>query len=721
MIRAAAAGLTGLLAAALLAGPAQAAIALPQGTAGQKAALPGFALGGPVTLSADSLSYDENAGIVVAEGNVEVGFGTRTVRADRIRYDATTGEAEFMGHVRYQDAGDAFAFDRMVINIRTETGILYNGSIHLATNNYQLASERFEKTGPRTFVIRKGSLTTCPCDPEPDWKLMVGRSRVTIDGYAVAKDVTFKVRGVPVLWLPWAAFPVKLTRQSGLLLPSFLHSGTRGYVLSLPYYWAINRWSDATFTLDAMSRRGYRPEVEYRYVLNQASEGAARASVYHDRETRNTRYRFYGENVLQYAEDWTANAKWDVVSDNVYYRDLVDADLLRTARAVASSGFVASRSTHGSQALAVDWVQDHQGTPQDNVVQRLPEYSATVLQREIAKTGINAGGDFRAVYFYRDAGNRELRARGLVSLERPLTLYPSVALVPYVAADVLGSQTTSDWSGGAAPNAGRAVPFGGADLSATWRRAFDRTAGVRLVHTVAPSVGFRWIPDVDQGDIPVTDQWSRVRPQRQITASLMQRLTRIVPGRGPAEVAVLEVEWAYDFLKSAERISPYVDPLQPFVRTLRDQIDLEIGHQSKNVDAASDVYARLRLDPAPRWQVTGEALFDPLVGDFTTASVGVEWQRNKENRLRFSYGATRSLSEDVTGVLAFRPIRFLGFRGEGSYSIRNDRLSDGTITLTTYPRSDCWSVGIGYQRKSLPDETSVKVVFGLRGIGEFGK
>ncbi len=719
--RAAAAAMAGLVAAALCVLPAQAEIAVPKGLLGQKATLPGLTLGGPVTLTADTLSYDENAGVVVAEGNVEVGLGNRTIRADRIRYDASTGEAEFTGRVHYKDEGDEFSFDRMVINIRTETGILYNGSIRLSTNNYQLTSERFEKTGPKSFAIRKGSLTTCPCDPEPDWKIMVGRSRVTIDGYAVAKDVTFKVRGVPVLWLPWAAFPVKLTRQSGLLLPSFLQSGTRGYVLSLPYYWAINRWSDATFTLDAMSRRGYRPEAEYRYVLNDASEGAARASLYRDKATRDVRYRLYGENVLRYGEDWTANAKWDLVSDDQYYPDLVEPDILRTARAVPSRGFMANRGTHGSQALSVDWVQDHQGRPEDNTVQRVPEYSASLLPRPIGGTGIAAGGDIQAVYFYRRAGNRELRGRGLVSLSRPLMLYPSVSLTPYAGADLLASHTTSDWSGTPATDAGRAVPLAGADLSAAWRRSFVRGESTRFVHTVQPSLGFRWLPDVDQSDIPLTDRWSRVRPQRQFTVSLAQRLTRIAHGGGPSEVAVLELDWAYELQKDGKPISPYVDPLQPFVRTLREQIDLGIGAPSRSREGASDISARLRLTPAPRWKLTGDALYDPVVRDLTTASFGGEWVKNKENRVGLSYGVTRNLAEDVNGVLALRPIRLLGIRAESNYSIRNKELSDGTFTLTTYPRSDCWSVGIVYHRKTRPDETSVKLMFALKGIGEFGK
>lgn len=716
-----AAAMAGFVAAFVCVLPARAEIAIPKDLLGQKATLPGFALGGPVTLTADTLSYDEISGVVLAEGGVEVGLGNRTVRADRIRYDASTGEAEFAGHVHYRDEGDEFSFDRMVINIRTETGVLYNGSIRLSTNNYQLTSERFEKTGPKSFALRKGSLTTCPCDPEPDWKIMVGRSRVTIDGYAVAKDVTFKVRGIPVLWLPWAAFPVKLTRQSGLLLPSFLRSGSRGYVLSVPYYWAINRWSDATITLDAMSRRGYRPEAEYRFVLNDVSEGAARASYYRDRETRDDRYRFYGENFLRYGENWTANAKWDLVSDDQYYPDLVDPDILRTARAVPSRGFIANRGTHSSQALAVAWVQDHQPIPDDNTVQRLPEYSATLLPRSLGRTGIDAGGDIQAAYFHRRAGNRELRGRGLALLSRPLSLYPSISLTPYVAADLLASRTTSDRGGTSATDGGRAVPYAGADLFAAWHRNFARGGSTRLVHTVRPTAGFRWVADVDQSDIPLTDLWSRVRPQRQFSVSLAQRLTRITEGVGPSELAVLELDWAYDLQRDAKSLSPYVDPLQPFVRTLQEQIDLEIGQPSRSGEGASDIYGRLRLTPAARWRLTGEALYDPVIGNLTTASVGGEWLKNKENRVLFTYSVTRSLSEDVNGVLAWRPFRILGFRAESSYSVRNKELSDGTIAVTTYPRSDCWSVGVVYHRTLRPDETSVKLTFALKGIGEFGK
>jgi len=676
----------------------------------------GIALGGPVTLTADTISYDENTGVAFAEGNVEVGFGDRTIRADRILYNAGSGEAEFTGNVHYEQEGDEFSFDRIVLNIRTELGVLYNGRIRISSNKFQIASERFEKTGKQSFFIRKGELTTCPCDPEPDWKFGIRRSTVTIDGYAVARDVTFRIRGVPVLWFPWAAFPVKLKRQSGLLLPSFLHNSSRGFSFQLPYYWAINRWSDATFTLDAMTRRGYRPEAEYRFALNSKSEGDVRATLYYDQETKDTRYRYYGENRFQYSEHWSANARWDIPSDDQYYFDLVEEEFLRTARHVPSRGFTAWQGSNDSHALSVTWVADVQGTPDDNTVQRLPEYSATILPRSLGQTGVAAGGELQTTYFYRRAGDREARGRGSVDFSRPITLYPSVFFTPFLSVDFLGSVPTSDKTG--TQTAGRVVPNGGATLELDFRREFLRSGGTRLVHIVSPVAGFRWVPEVDQADISVTDMWDRVAEQRQFLFSLYQRLLRMGEG-GPSEVATLELSWALE-MDDRDAPAPYVDPLSPFVRTLRSQIDLAAGGEEQKVSRSSDLFARFRVVPAPRWRLSGETLFDPEENRITTARVGGEWKKNEQSRAVLSYSTTRDLSEDVYGLFNFRVFRSMGLETSANYSLRNGELTEGSATLTWYPRSECWSLGFKVSQKARPDETSFRLMFSLSGIGTIG-
>ncbi len=66
----------------------------------------------------------------------------------------------------------------------------------------------------------------------------------------MARNAHFDVLGYPVVPLPYALFPADSTRQSGFLSPRVGYSGLRGAQYLQPFYWAINKSSDATFALD---------------------------------------------------------------------------------------------------------------------------------------------------------------------------------------------------------------------------------------------------------------------------------------------------------------------------------------------------------------------------------------------------------------------------------------------------------------------------------------
>ena len=79
--------------------------------------------------------------------------------------------------------------------------------------------EVIERTGVDTFQIERGNFTTCRCPPETErrpWEIEAKEADVEVGGYAVGKDLWFKVFDVPVLYVPWLIFPVKTERQSGL-------------------------------------------------------------------------------------------------------------------------------------------------------------------------------------------------------------------------------------------------------------------------------------------------------------------------------------------------------------------------------------------------------------------------------------------------------------------------------------------------------------------------
>ncbi len=691
-------------------------VRLPLPSALKDLSKPGIRLDAPVRMTADTLSYDEETGVAVAEGNVELAFGTRSMRADRIRYDSATGEADLSGKVRYKDADEEFAFDRITINLDSETGVLYNGTIRISSSNYLIESRKIEKTGKSSFLIEQGMLTTCPCDPEPDWKFEMRRARVTLDQYAIGKDITFRIRGVPVLWLPWGAFPVKLTRQSGLLLPNFSSNRSRGYTLQVPYYRVINRWSDATVTLDAMSRRGYRPEAEYRFVLNPESEGALRATYFRDRVDQQNRGRFYGENVFR-SGPFTANAILEVPTDPRYYLDLIDLDALRSARHARSEGFVSATGAHSEHAVSILWNKDLQEIPgPDNTAQRVPEYTMTLLPSGIPIAGVDLSGEISASRFQRMDGFDEVRARGFGEVSRAIPLYRSFTLVPYLFADVLGTRFERSPVGPS--DRGRFVPGGGATLSADARGDFP---GRALVHTAGVSAGYRYVPKIRQDDLPSTDRWSRLAPQSQFLFTLSQRLLGVKDGVAPKEFLSFHIEWAYDLGGKEPSGSPYVDPLAPYVRALRDQIDTGTGRPPKKNDAPSDVYAKVELTPIERWRFQGEALFDPVENSFTVGAISGEYKKDDDHRVLAEYRLSRDLAEDVRGTFAWRLLRWLRLQAQANYSVRNGYLSEGAVGMSVFPRSDCWNVGFTVERKTQPDDTSVKLSFGLKGIGSVGK
>jgi hypothetical protein len=217
----------------------------------------------------------------------------------------------------------------------------------------------------------------------------------------------------------------------------------------------------------------------------------------------------------------------------------------------------------------------------------------------------------------------------------------------------------------------------------------------------------------------VVDAWSRVAPQSQILLTTTQRFLGLKEGESPREVASFLIEWAYDVGGRVFEDTPYVDPLAPFVRTLQDQIDLS-GGRSPSTSAVSDIYAKLGVTPLNRWNFQGEALFDPNDGAFSMGALSAEWKKSEDARVLAEYRVTRDLANDLRGIVDWRPVKPVKVHAQVNYSLKNGYLTDGTAGFTLLPRSECWSVGLSMERKTNPDDKSVKLMFGLKGIGSVG-
>lgn len=221
----------------------------------------------PWRVAADELKYDRGTDQYIGKGNVSISRGDTQLTADFVRFDQKSMKAFARGHVILNAGGDIITGDSVEIDLNTETGTIYNGTVFYKEKHFFIRGKKIQKVGPETFTAERISVTTCD-GPSPDWKLTGSNVKLTNEGFGSVSNAALWVKGVPVLWAPYLIFPTKRKRQSGFLLPEFDQSDRLGFQYIQPFFWAINENSDATFFGQVFSKRGFKIGGEYRYMLD---------------------------------------------------------------------------------------------------------------------------------------------------------------------------------------------------------------------------------------------------------------------------------------------------------------------------------------------------------------------------------------------------------------------------------------------------------------------
>jgi LPS-assembly protein len=253
-----------------------------------------------------------------ASGNVTLTYQGHLLRADSITFNEDTGEANAIGHVELTggDNDEHLTASGGTYNIQDQTGRFYdvNGSVGLSParstptkagiafttstgrlpgyqndNPFLFQGRMVVKTGPENYTIYNGSVTTCLL-PHPDWQLFA--RRITLDnGEARASKSTFKLIGVPLLFLPYVTHPVDAEqRQSGFVIPELAgfstaskNTGSKGFTFGEQIYFALGRSADLTVGSIYYSLRGFAENGAFRYRGPHDDFFNARFSALQDR------------------------------------------------------------------------------------------------------------------------------------------------------------------------------------------------------------------------------------------------------------------------------------------------------------------------------------------------------------------------------------------------------------------------------------------------------
>ncbi|TAN01612.1 MAG: LPS-assembly protein LptD, partial [Rhodanobacteraceae bacterium] len=192
----------------------------------------------PAQVYGDSFSSPDS-NIFHLTGNTSLQRLDQLLRADSLTYNADTTAYDAEGHIRYQEQDMLFSADSMRGTTEPEYGV----ADHV---RYQLLTSRGNGTATQATMLdqnrgkfRDVTYSTCDIDRRV-WEIQA--KTMTMDenkGRGYARDVTMRVKGVPLLWLPWMSFPIDNQRQTGFLYPSFGSRSRAGFFFSIPFYWNI--------------------------------------------------------------------------------------------------------------------------------------------------------------------------------------------------------------------------------------------------------------------------------------------------------------------------------------------------------------------------------------------------------------------------------------------------------------------------------------------------
>jgi hypothetical protein len=346
----------------------------------------------PLELSADRLEYERGRNLYVASGSVQIRRGASRLAADWVAFSPSTGRGVASGDVVVTDGRDTLRTRFIEFDVDDMLGVMFDARFDVPSGHLRMEGAEIAKTGEHSWSFRKGVFTTCRCpDPEAEdpWRIRAESAELEVGGYGTARDTRFEILGVPVAWVPWAIYPLKTERQSGLLLPDMELGGRNGFEIGQPVFFAAGDPVNVVATPRWLSKRGAKGDLELEYVAGEHSGGNAFGSYLRDSEVDpHSLAEPFGRHrwSTKGRHDWFGpfGARWKAdyrfASDNAFPDDFQELEAWREDRyLLAGASLEARRGAAGRFGMVAGalYRNDRQApddTDRDDfVLQRLPE------------------------------------------------------------------------------------------------------------------------------------------------------------------------------------------------------------------------------------------------------------------------------------------------------------------------------------------------------------
>jgi len=702
----------------------------------------------PVNVTADQLQYSDSNDILTAEGNVLITQGTRSIKADTIRINLVTNETEARGGVLLTQDGDTIACESFTINLDTQVGVVHQAKIFIKDENLHISGRDVQKTGLNTYKVHDGTITTCDAD-NPPWRIDAAEIDVEVEGYAVARHPLFRVKSVPVMYLPALIVPVKLKRQTGFLIPEVGHSNRSGFLLDNSFFWAINNQSDATFWLDTATKRGFGTGLEYRVKLAEQTDAklygyfADETNRYQDDRYRNILdredQRYYVNFEGQHYFDADTYLKADVsqISDRQFYYDyksvvqrskgVVDRSGSRNYDKEESTVFLNKNFEKSNLLVNMNWYRNLRNSDDriiqnqldDETVQTLPQVLYSSMLQPVTHTPLfyqlEAGYD----NFWRESGQRSQR----------LTMYPQLAM-PMLFGSWLRFKPKAGMRGVQFFGLNRSddnerndvFPTVDANLATSFARVFN-LEGQRLKklrHIIEPGLEYAYVADDEQSNFPDFDRPDNYYRRHWAGYYLQNRFTALMHD-APGELTEHEIGYV-----KVGQLFNFTQPRQG------------LYYKGDRDTTSSDIFSELRLDMHRSFYFKAKAYYDNYDQRLRRYNLMGRLSGSRNDFISLEYRYWRELYDYLECRTYFNVTSWLALFANTRYDFydyddngppgppdppdRNnyDELIDSEFGIEYH--SQCWGLRFWYETEgSTPDtrsDSSVRAMFFIKGFGD---
>lgn len=254
---------------------------------------------------------------VIEEGALQV--EDLLLLADRISCNLRTGELKAEGRIRLEGPGIRLRCERLQMDWKQRIGEAWALELELPPS-WTLRSSHVAFTTLNRWDFESVELSPCPQE-KPGWSARLSRMTLELEGFATFRNAQVRVGGVPVLFLPWAAYPAKSERSSGLLPPQIGFSTHLGASLGLPYYQVLGPTMDLTFAPEYYSKEGLFWGGEYRWNPELTHQGSFTGQYIRQRSNGQHRYRYRLQELWQREDGWQFTADINQASDTLLESD----------------------------------------------------------------------------------------------------------------------------------------------------------------------------------------------------------------------------------------------------------------------------------------------------------------------------------------------------------------------------------------------------------------